>query len=134
MTHDEFIGHVQHRARLASRGQAERATRVVLETLGERLAGGEPFDLAAQLPPEIGRHLRQKGAGLGMRLSLDEFFSLVSTREGVDLPEAVQHTRAVSSVLNEAVSEGEMDQVRAQLPREYHPLFAAGSGGTLPRA
>ena len=56
MTHDEFIGHVQHRARLASRGQAERATRVVLETLGERLAGGEPFDLAAQLPPEIGRH------------------------------------------------------------------------------
>jgi len=37
-------------------------------------------------------------------------------------------------VLNEAVSEGEMDQVRAQLPREYHPLFAAGSGGTLPRA
>ena len=52
MKHDEFIGRVQHYARLASRGDAERATRATLETLGERLAGGEPKDLASQLPPE----------------------------------------------------------------------------------
>ena len=57
MQHDEFIGEVQARARLSSRGDAERATRAVLETLGERLAGGQPHNLAAQLPEEIGRHL-----------------------------------------------------------------------------
>jgi hypothetical protein len=33
MKHDEFIGQVQHRARLS--------TRATLETLAERLAGGE---------------------------------------------------------------------------------------------
>jgi uncharacterized protein (DUF2267 family) len=58
MKHDEFIGQVQHRARLRSRGAAERATRVTLETLAERLVGGEANDLASQLPLEIGHHLR----------------------------------------------------------------------------
>jgi uncharacterized protein (DUF2267 family) len=55
MRHDEFIGEVQHRVKLPSRGDAERATRATLETLGERL--GAPDNHAAQLPPEIGRHL-----------------------------------------------------------------------------
>jgi uncharacterized protein (DUF2267 family) len=50
MKHDAFIGQVQHHARLDSRGAAERATRATLETLAERLAGGEANDLAAQLP------------------------------------------------------------------------------------
>ena len=81
MKHDEFIGRVQHYARLASRGDAERAT---LETLGERLAGGEPKDLASQLPPEIGLHLLRY-AGMGERFSLDEFYKRVSEREGEDL-------------------------------------------------
>ncbi len=133
MTHDEFIGQAQHRARLASRGDAERATRAVLQTLGERLAGGEPLDLAAQLPPEIGRHLERMDAGLGVRLSLDDFFDLVATREGVNLPDAVQHARAVIAVLGAAVSAGEIRDVRAQLPDAWDRLFV-GSEGTMPPA
>ena len=53
MKHDEFIGQVQHRARLGSRGDAERATWATLQTLGERLAGGEAKDFASQLPPVL---------------------------------------------------------------------------------
>jgi uncharacterized protein (DUF2267 family) len=45
--YDEFLGHVQHSAGLASR--AEDATCAALETLAERLVGGEVHDLAAQL-------------------------------------------------------------------------------------
>jgi uncharacterized protein (DUF2267 family) len=37
MQHDEFIGQVQNRAKLPSRGEAEGATRATLETLGERI-------------------------------------------------------------------------------------------------
>ena len=88
MKHDEFIGRVQHYTRLPSRGDAERATRATLETLGERLAGGEPKDLASQLPPEIGEHLLRGCAGIGERFSLDEFYRRVSVREGEDLPKA----------------------------------------------
>jgi uncharacterized protein (DUF2267 family) len=53
MRYDELIGQVRERGRLDSREEAERATRAVLETLGERLAGGEPHDLASQLPQEL---------------------------------------------------------------------------------
>jgi uncharacterized protein (DUF2267 family) len=126
MKHDEFIGQVQHRARLSSRGEAERAVRATLETLAERLSGGEAEDLAAQLPLEIGHHLRGPWSAQGERFPLDEFFRLVSLREGVDLPAAVFHARAVIEVLSEAVSTGEMDDVRAQLPAEYERLFDSG--------
>ncbi len=134
MKHDEFIGQVQHRARLSSRGAAERATRATLEILAERLAGGEAKDLAAQLPPELAEHLRGGWSAMGERFSLEEFFRRVSQREGVDLPEAVFHARAVIEVLSEAVSQGEMDDVRAQLPAEFNRLFEAGSAGQMPAA
>lgn len=55
MKHDEIIGQVQHRAHLSSRGDAEIATRATLETLAERLAGGEVNDLASQLSAEYAR-------------------------------------------------------------------------------
>jgi uncharacterized protein (DUF2267 family) len=134
MKHDEFIGQVQHRARLGSRGQAERATRATLETLAEHLAGGEAKDLAAQLPLEIGEHLRGQWSAIGERFSLEEFFRRASLREGVDLPDAILHAKAVIEVLSEAVSKGEMDDVRAQLPAEFDSLFEAGSTGHMPEA
>ena len=134
MKHDEFIGQVQHRARLGSRGEAERATRATLETLAERLAGGEAKVLASQLPQEIGEHLRREWSGVGERFSLDEFFRRVSLREGVDLPDAIFHARAVIEVVSEAVSKGEMDDVRAQLPAEFDRLFESGSEGHMPAA
>jgi uncharacterized protein (DUF2267 family) len=134
MKHDEFIGQVQYRARLSSRGAAERATRATLETLAERLAGGEAKDLAAQLPPEIAEYLQGGWSAMGERFSLAEFFRRVSQREGADLPDAVFHARAVIEVLSEAVSQGEMDDVRAQLPAEFDRLFEAGSSGQMPAA
>jgi len=67
MQHDQFIGQVQHRAQLSSRGDAERAVRATLETLAERLVGGEATDLAAQLPRELGEHPRQAGPSGGQR-------------------------------------------------------------------
>ncbi len=134
MKHDEFIGQVQHRARLSSRGAAERATRATLETLAERLSGGEAKDLAAQLPPELGEHLQGQWSAIGERFSLEEFFRRVSLREETDLPSAIFHARAVIEVLGEAVSPGEMDDVLAQLPAEFDRLFEAGSMGHMPPA
>jgi uncharacterized protein (DUF2267 family) len=123
MKHDEFIGQVQHRARLSSRGDAEIATRATLETLAERLSGGEADDLASQLPRGIAEYLRTEFAGEGMRFSMEEFFERVSRREGVDLPKAIYHARAVVGVLAEAVSNGEIADVRSQLPADYARLF-----------
>jgi uncharacterized protein (DUF2267 family) len=128
--HDEFIGKVQAAARLPSRGDAEKAARATLETLGERLAGGEPGNLAAQLPQEIGRYLEER-EGTAERFGLDDFFNRVSERSGADLPGATHQARAVVAVLGEAVSEGELDDVRQQLPEEFTPLFESGSEGAM---
>src|SRR5450759_4754962 len=129
MKHDEFIGQVQHRARLASRGDAEVATRATLETLAERLVGGEGNDLASQLPRGIAEYLRTEFAGEGMRYSVEEIFQRVSQREEVDLPKAIYHARVVIAVLYEAVSPGEMADIRAQLPIDYARLFEPGREG-----
>jgi uncharacterized protein (DUF2267 family) len=132
LRYDEFIGHVQHRARLGSRAEAERATRATLETLAERLVGGEAHDLAAQLPLELALSLQPPDAGLGAKLTLDEFFELVSEREGVDLPEATFHARVVIGLLTEAVSMGEIKDVRVQLPAAFAQLFDVENEGDLP--
>ena len=128
MQYNEFVGQVQHRAQLASSGKAVHAIHAVLQTLGERLYGAEADNLAAQLPAEIGFYLKQ--AQKREPLSAREFFARVTEREGVDYPDAVYHARAVMSVVIDAVSPGEIADMRAQLPDEFDPLFQwSGEGG-----
>jgi uncharacterized protein (DUF2267 family) len=63
---------------------------------------------------------------------LEEFLKRVNEKDGgVDQPRAVYHALVVMEVLQEAVTEGEMDDVRSQLPDEYAPLFEAGSQGEM---
>ncbi len=132
MKYDEFIAQVRHRAGLGSHTEAERATRATLETLAERLAGGEAHDLASQLPPELAHYLELPDAGIAAKLTLDEFFELVSEREGVDLSAAAFHARVVIGVLTEAVSIGEIQDVRVQLPAAFAQLFNVENEGDLP--
>jgi uncharacterized protein (DUF2267 family) len=131
MDYDRFIGHVQHRARLGTFEDAVTATRATLETLGRRLAGGAPGNLAAQLPKEIGRYLTEQ-EGQQESFSLDEFFDRVCKEEGVDLPESVHHARVVIEVLKEAVGDDTFNKLRAQLPDDWNRLFEAGSQGEMP--
>ncbi len=129
MQYDEFVGEVQNRTRLPSQGDAVRAIQATLETLAERITAGEASDLAAQLDPALGTFLRD--ADTTERFSVDEFFLRVAAKETADLPDAVHHTRAVFDVLQEAVTTGEMEDVRAQLPDDYDTLFEAGSEGEM---
>lgn len=128
MRHDEFIGEVQHRANLPSRGDAERATRITLETLGERL--GEPDNLAAQLAPEIGRHLTASSEKFA-RLSLDEFLDRIVEKTDADAPQAVFRARAVIDVMRDAVGDGTIRKAVDQLPDDFFTLFESGSEGQL---
>jgi uncharacterized protein (DUF2267 family) len=130
--YDEFIKEVQTRGHMESRQEAENATKATLETLGERLAGGEPKDLAAQLPPEVAEYLRYEGEQESNPFSLDEFFERVNDKNpGVDEPRAVYHARVVIAVLQDTVTQGLIDHVRSQLPEEYAPLFESDSQGEM---
>ena len=123
MQAEEFLGQVQNKARLATLGEAMRATRATLETLAERLGPDETRHLAAQLPHEIQLFLADTGP-MPERFSSDEFLLRVCAREGIDLPVSTHHARAVIDVLMEAVSAGETIDVLARLPDDYRRLFA----------
>jgi uncharacterized protein (DUF2267 family) len=129
MQYHDFVGKVQNQARLGTTGEAVRATRATLEVLGQRMHAAEAGHLASQLPEEIGKYL--KDGQENQTFGLDEFFERASENANVDLPDAAHHARAVMSVVKEAVSEGQMNDVRAQLPEEYDPLFESGSEGEL---
>lgn len=129
MKYNEFVGHVQNRARLGNQGNAVRAIHATLETLGERIVEDEAKHLAAQLPQEIGHYLKLPQTT--ERFDLNEFFERVAQRENVDMPDATFHARVVVSVLTDAVTPSQMADVRAQLPDEFNPLFTAGSEGQM---
>ena len=132
MQYQEFINRVQNRAKMPSLEDAVKAVRVNLETLGERLTPDEATNLSAQLPEEIGRFLTEK-RGEPEKFNLSDFFERVSEKEGVELPQGTYHARAVMSVLQDAVTAGEIRNVEAQLPEEFLPLFESGHEGKLQR-
>jgi uncharacterized protein (DUF2267 family) len=103
--------------------QAERALRATLQTLGERLEGGESFDLASQLPEDLAEELPVLAPG--EPFGLDDFYSRVADREGTDPQTARHHARAVLAVLRQAITAGEFDDVLSQLPKEYADLTTA---------
>ncbi|MEW6635881.1 MAG: DUF2267 domain-containing protein [Actinomycetota bacterium] len=121
MKYDQFIAEVRDLAELEDNERAETAARATLETLRERLAGNEPSNLADQLPPELQPPLR--GEGGREAFSVQEFYERVARKEGVGTDEAVRHARAVATVLQSAVTGGELDDVRDQLGDEYAELF-----------
>ena len=123
MQYQEFVDRVRQRAGLASFAEAEAVTQATLTTLGEYLTGGEGLDLAAQLPQGLAELLRRQPPERSMIFSLNDFLQRIGEEEGVGIEEASAHARAVMGVLEEAVTEGEMDDVRRQFPSEFDPLF-----------
>ena len=121
MQHDQFVGQVQHRAELASRGQAETAIRAVLETLAERLQPAAAAHIAAQLPSEIAIHLATTREF--EHLPIETFYRYVAQKERVRVDEAALHVAAVFETLHDALTPGAVRKLEAQLPREYRELL-----------
>ena len=121
MDFSEFVGEIQHRLELPGEGEAVRAIRATLTSLGERLQAGEAEDLAASLPMEIDRFLTE--ADSGQRFDYDEFLDRMADHEGIDRADAAYHAKVVVAQVAEVVQGAEMQQVRDQLPDDFDDLF-----------
>ena len=128
MQYEEFIEQVRQRTALASAAEAEEAARATLTVLGEYLSGRQGLDLASQLPQRLAEVLRQQPPDRSMIFSLNDFVQLVGEEERVSDGEALAHACAVMGVLGEAVSGGEIEDVRRQFPGEFGPLFELQGG------
>jgi uncharacterized protein (DUF2267 family) len=64
-----------------------------------------------------------EGDGGRESFPVEEFYERVAGKEGVGKDEAVRHARAVATVVQTAVTGGELDDVRSQLGDAYKELF-----------
>ncbi|WBB68956.1 DUF2267 domain-containing protein [Micromonospora sp. WMMD812] len=136
MNYDTFIDQVAQRTKMPSE-RAVTMTRATLETLAERLTGGEVLDLAAQLPKPLQVVVKPSPSSESAdRFGAAEFVARVSQRAGVDEPVARDAVRAVFTTLREAITGGEFDDVVTQLPRDYREMVepAMAPGATLRRS
>jgi uncharacterized protein (DUF2267 family) len=136
MNYDTFVDQVAQRAGVSS-ARAVELSRATLETLAERLTGGEALDLAAQLPKPLQLLLRKTpSTEHAARFGAAEYVARVSQRADLDQAAARTAIRAVFTTLREAVTGGEFDDVATQLPRDYRDLVepAMAPGATLRRA
>ncbi len=124
MRYDEFINAVVDKGAAPDRQSAERITRATLETLGERIDGGEATDLASQLPPEMSGWVTSR-TDAAESYDLDEFIRRIEQRADGAAGQPRQAAGTVMDVLSEAVTGGQIDHVRQQLPSDYMELFPA---------
>lgn len=117
-----FVARVEGGLDHPESGEAEEAIEATLEALGECLSGGEAEDIAAELPSELAEPLTRAG-GDPDSLSLEEFFGRVAEAQGSGQELARKHATAVLSVLGRAVDEGELSDMRSQLPKDFQPLL-----------
>jgi uncharacterized protein (DUF2267 family) len=126
MKYDEFIARVAENVGVSS-AEAEKLTSATLETLAERISGGEARDLAAQLPLPLQDALlpaSEEAEGF----SFKEFVRRTAERAGMDAGVAEIAVDAVLVTLRDAVTPGEFDDVLSQLPQDFKRLGAPRIG------
>jgi uncharacterized protein (DUF2267 family) len=123
MDYGTFEQKVSERAGVP-RDRAATLIRATLETLSERITGGEAKDLAAQLPKPAQEWLTGSPEA-AERFDLTEFIRRVAERAQIPPDEAREATRAVLRTLREAVTAGEFDDVMSQLPKEFGDFVAS---------
>ncbi|NJP34481.1 DUF2267 domain-containing protein [Micromonospora thermarum] len=117
-----FVDAVSRRGGLPT-DQAATVARAVLQTMVERMTGGEAADLAGHLPDDAGDYLAEPGTapadGRPPAIGPVEFLRRVGERAGVDDETARIGTAAVFATLREAVTVDEFRAMVAQLPRDF---------------
>lgn len=106
-------------------GATESAILSTLATLGEVLSGGEASGLAARMPEEL-RGPLEEAEGDPRPLSLKDFYSHVAEREGVGETTAQNYASAVMRAIGESLDEAEAEDLRSQLPSQFHDFFPQG--------
>ncbi|QCS43548.1 DUF2267 domain-containing protein [Natrinema versiforme] len=125
MQESEFYGLVQEAGHLDTTDRAQAATEAVMATLAETLTGGEAENVAAQLPDELAGIVEDAdhdAAGYDR----EDFVERVSEQlRGTDVEpdDAEQYADAVTDALAVALTDGELQDLKAQLDDDLGPLF-----------
>lgn len=121
-----FLRRLQARGGLA-RELAERSAASIMCALEQRLLGNEAADLAAQLPARLRELMQRCDLHRGpapTRFGRDEFLQMVADDLDVDLEEAEVLADIVFETVRDWITDGEVEDVSAQLPDDLRTLWA----------
>jgi uncharacterized protein (DUF2267 family) len=113
-------------ANLESVDEARQVTGVVLRALRDRLTPEEAEQASAQLPTEIKAlwHAGPEAPHRPVRMHCRDFYERVKAEGGLaSLRQAELATEAVFAALKEQISDGECDDILAQLPRDLKQVW-----------
>jgi uncharacterized protein (DUF2267 family) len=120
---DEFLRRVAEREGV-DLDTARRHAEAVLIVLQRAVGPREFADLSAELPKDFAALLPQ-GPDIEV-ISTESFIQRVADRAATDADEARRATDAVLETLAMRIAGGEVDDLRARLPVEFHPALERG--------
>lgn len=123
MKYDDFITKVAERADV-SLETADALTAATLQTLAERISGGEAAQLAEYLPEELRPYLTGAEEP-AQHFGPQAFVRRVAERAGTDPDRATSGIRAVFATLREATPPEEFQDATTQLPKDYSRFLDA---------
>lgn len=116
MQYHEFIKRVQDHSGFNDSESVE-ATRVFMETLSSRLTYAELRKVESQLPAEIA-DMATPNVGKFDKLSGEEFLERIANQQDISPAHAKKQMYAVWETLKEALDQGQLSHLRAQLPND----------------
>lgn len=104
-----------------SDSESENALRMFIRTLSKRLTSDEREDLASQLPAELQDDALQTEEVDKMQME-DMMHEMAESME-VDESRAKKHIMAAWQTLKDAISPGEIQNIRAQMPQSMTAML-----------
>lgn len=123
-THRRLVRQLRVDADLDDDEQAEAALGLVLEALVRRLTPGEADDLIAQLPSLLQPSLYPLATGPDRLVTRESIEHDLARRLDLGPTRATDLLAAVGALIDQAVSPGQMEDVRGQLPASLREIFS----------
>lgn len=102
--------------------ESETALNLFTETLSSRLEEGERQDFASQLPKEL-QDVALKPTNI-VKQSFDDMCRMFAELQDISMAHAKKQVMATWRALKDAVSPGEINDIRAQLPKDMAAALA----------
>lgn len=126
----DFVARVQHSSDLPNPKEAERWSVAVLTSLNHLLPDSETRrHFVSQLPGRLKSRVRDDPPR-SLLLNCDAFLQHLGSALGTHAPRAESALRAVYGVLKQAVSEGEIANLEAHMPKEVATLLQREASST----
>lgn len=116
MRYREMIKKVQQYSGFSD-SESENALVTFIKMLAERLTPDERMDFASQLPAELQDTVVSIDEA-NDSMSMEDMLETIAEEQNIDEDHAKKQIMAAWQTLKDAISKGEIDDIRSQLPKD----------------